>query len=598
MSDLRLGPLLLRENTIDLAHRDAIPRPRTFDAEALTIEAVIASTTPVRRRDTRGDFMEVLDPAGLDLGVTRGASVLNSHNQSGLDNILGTIDDVRIEGAEVIARIRFSPRPEVASIVADVRSGIIQFLSVGYQVDKWIDTKAADGTRTRTAAKWSVREASFVSVPADPTARTRSTPEIGSTGPDREFTTRTIHELARRAGVPVARADALIELNATVEDARRAFLSDIIDRNVTVRSGRDHTMQTIDNPEVMQRAMSEALYVRIAPSFKPDDIARQFVGLSIPELAREVLKRNSIQTTGMNASDLIQRALHSTSDFPLILANTVGRTLRASYQAAPSGIRQLAREQSAPDFRARSRLMLDASGFTLEKVLETGEFKLGSMTEAGESYAIDSYGKIFGISRKALINDDVGAFSDLSRRLGQAAAVFEIQFLVDMLTSQAGLGPTMSDGAKLFDATHNNVGIGGIPSETSLSAARIAMRKQTGPDGGQISVTPKYLFVPAELETTGQKLITTIQPVMIADVNVFDNLTLVVEPRLKNATRWYLVGDPAEIDGLEYCYLAGAPGPQCESKAGFEVDGVQIKIRLDYGGGFVDWRGWQTNAGV
>ena len=29
----------------------------------------------------------------------------------------------------------------------------------------------------------------------------------------------------------------------------------------------------------------------------------------------------------------------------------------------------------------------------------------------------------------------------------------------------------------------------------------------------------------------------------------------------------------------------------------FEVDGVQIKVRLDFGGGFVDWRGWQTNAG-
>jgi hypothetical protein len=35
------------------------------------------------------------------------------------------------------------------------------------------------------------------------------------------------------------------------------------------------------------------------------------------------------------------------------------------------------------------------------------------MAEAKESYAIDSYGRIFGITRKALINDDLGAFTDI-----------------------------------------------------------------------------------------------------------------------------------------------------------------------------------------
>ena len=77
--------LLIRENTITLEHRDAIPRPRTFDPEAMTIEAVIATTTPVRRRDQRGEYLEILDPAGLDLGITRGASVLDSHQQGGLE---------------------------------------------------------------------------------------------------------------------------------------------------------------------------------------------------------------------------------------------------------------------------------------------------------------------------------------------------------------------------------------------------------------------------------------------------------------------------------------------------------------------------------
>ena len=95
---------------------------------------------------------------------------------------------------------------------------------------------------------------------------------------------------------------------------------------------------------------------------------------------------------------MIERALHTTSDFALILGDSVNRTLRESYGAAPSGIRQLARQTTAADFRAKSRLMLDSSGMTLEKVNEHGEFKSGTMAEAGESYAVDSYGRIFGIT--------------------------------------------------------------------------------------------------------------------------------------------------------------------------------------------------------
>lgn len=584
--------LLLRHSAIDLERRDAIPRPRTFDPEALTIEAVIASTTPVRRRDARGGFLEILDPSGLDLGVTRGASVLDSHQQAGIDNVLGTIDDAWIDGSEVIARLRFSSRPEIAPVVTDIRNGIIRNLSVGYEVGEWKAGKDTNGQRTMTAVKWSVREASFVAVPADPTARTR-------TSSNDDVDTRAIRELGRRAGVSVARVDALIELGTSLDDARAAFLSDIINRSVTVHSGREHNnMQTLDNPAVLVRAMGEALYTRIAPNSNTSGEARQFVGLSIPELAREVLRRQGISTTGMGAEGLVTRALHTTSDFALILADTVGRTLRAAYQAAPSGVRQLARETTAADFRKKSRLQLDASGFKLEKVNESGEFHYGTMEEAGETYGVDSFGKIFGISRKALVNDDLGAFADLSRRLGQAASAFEAQFLVDLLVANNGVGPVMSDGANLFHAAHGNVaGSGAAPSETTLSAARLAMRKQTGKGGGLISVTPRFLLAPPDMETACEKLLTQVQAVTTDGVNPFARLSLVIEPRLTDSARWYLVADPAEIDGLEYAYLAGAPGPQIESRAGFEVDGVQVKVRLDFGAGFVDWRGWHSNAG-
>lgn len=593
----------------DLLLRDMAPRASTFDAEALTVEAVVATAAQVARRDAAGPFLEILDPAGADIAALAGAPVLDSHRQDGLARVLGTIDAARIEAGAIVVRVRFSRRPDVAPYVEDVRTGVIKHLSAGYTIEAAREGRdPASGKRTRTAIRWTPREVSFVAVPADPACIVRTEmPETETLTvetppampPDRAAINRQIRELATRAGAATAVTDELIDRNASIEEARSAILDELLARSRTpIRSAR-HNDTSLDNPEVRVRAMGEALYLRVDPAFQPSEAARAFVGLTLPEIGREVLKRSGIVTHGFSADAVITRALHTTSDFSAIMGDTIGRTLRASYKAAPSGIRRLGRQTSVSDFRRKSRIMLDSTGVTLEKVNEHGEFKSGTFEEAAESYRIDTFGRIFGITRQAIVNDDLGAFTDISRRLGQAAAAFEAQFLVGLLEGAAGLGPVMGDGKALFHVDHGNLaGSGATLSVASLTAARLAMRRQTGIGGGLISVTPKFLVVPPELETAAEKLLTEIRATTTAEVNPFSNLVLVVEPRLSSATRWYLTADPAEIDGLEFAYLAGAPGPQTETRNGFEIDGVQVKVRLDFGGGFVDWRGWYANAGA
>ena len=99
------------------------------------------------------------------------------------------------------------------------------------------------------------------------------------------------------------------------------------------------------------------------------------------------------------------------------------RLLRDGYKSYQGGVRQICRESSAPDFRAKARIKLGETP-GLEKVNEAGEFKRGTMKEAKETYSLATFGKIFGISRQALINDDLGAFADLTVRLGRSAAEF------------------------------------------------------------------------------------------------------------------------------------------------------------------------------
>ncbi len=113
-----------------------------------------------------------------------------------------------------------------------------------------------------------------------------------------------------------------------------------------------------------------------------------------------------------------------------------------------------------------------------------------------------------------------------------------------------------------------------------------------GLGGGLIDVTPRFVLVPPELETVAEMVLAEIAATKTADVNPFSKLSLLVEPRLTSPAQWYVVADPASAEGLEYAYLEGAPGPQIETRAGFEVDGVQIRVRLDFGAGWVDHRAW------
>ncbi len=184
--------------------------------------------------------------------------------------------------------------------------------------------------------------------------------------------------------------------------------------------------------------------------------------------------------TGVSPATLITRALHTTSDFPIIVGDTIGRTLRAAYSAAPVDIRRLGRQTTARDFWAVNKVTLGEAP-ALEKLVEQGSIRAGTMAEAREAYRVETFAKKIGITRQVLVNDDLGAFADLSRRMGQAAAETEARVLVDLLEIGSGNGPTMSDAKALFHVDHGNrAATGAVIADTTLSAARLAMRIRRG----------------------------------------------------------------------------------------------------------------------
>ncbi|HEY4367360.1 MAG TPA: prohead protease/major capsid protein fusion protein [Steroidobacteraceae bacterium] len=422
----------------------------------------------------------------------------------------------------------------------------------------------------------------------------------------------TILNLVRQANLSDSFSEELIRSGISLREAREVIVdtmaADQARTQPNTRSQHGFEFggfrvsggEDFSSPEFRARAMGEAIFSRINGQHRPSEPAQQYVGRSLVELARESLHAANISTRMMGASRIIERALHGTSDFPIALGDAVGRELLRAFEAAEPGVLRAGRKVTAPDFKTRHRVKIGEAP-RLERVNEHGEFKRGTIAEAQETYRLETFGKVFGITRQALVNDDLGAFDDLPRRMGIEARELESQTVVDLLVSNSGAGPTMSDGVALFHATHGNLAVsGGAIAVATIGAARAAMRLQKGLSGRVVNFVPRYLLVPAALETVGEQLLTSIEATKSSDTNPFaGKLELIVDPRLDaaSATRWFLIADSDRYDGLEFAHLDSDNGPVTDTRIGFDVDGVEVKVRLDFGAGFVEHRSWYANAG-
>ena len=220
--------------------------------------------------------------------------------------------------------------------------------------------------------------------------------------------------------------------------------------------------------------------------------SRQYVGMSLLDMAKDCLEYIGVPWRTMNKSAIVSLAFQSTSDFPLILADSANKALRAGYGIADSPWRLLAARRTATDFKTRYELTLDSSS-RLEKVPESGEFTRGTLVEGREPYKLATYGKILGITRQAIINDDLDAFTRLPFLMGQEVAVLEAETVTGILNDNSAL----SDGVALFDAdNHKNLSATEAAiSVDSIGILRTKLRVQTGSGGkvlGLIRVTSSY----------------------------------------------------------------------------------------------------------
>lgn len=595
----------------------------------------------------------------------------------GVSSILGVAQRGWIDGGEGRALLRMSQRPELAGIVSDIKAGIIRSISFGYSVERYEITRAQDRTDginlpLYRAVAWTPQEISFVTVPADPQAQTRgqaadpsarngaqkglpcefvrasapinsrqetSMPQTADTttgaapaspaaitttqapaavepqraAADQANVAADITELCTRHNVP-SLAAGLIRSGKTLDDARSTVLEELARRDAASGGHTNVRVETVrDEAQTRMEGMQEALMSRVDARAKLTDNGRQFRGMSLLELGRDMLHAHGVNTRGLDKMSLATRMLtfrsgtgmNTTSDFSSLMANVANKRLRTGYEENPGTYTRWARRApNAPDFKSISVVQLSAMPDLLQ-VNEHGEFKYGTMKDGGETYSLLTFGRIVSLSRQAVINDDLRSFDRLITGFGGSSARLENRLVYAQLTANAA----MADGAALFEATtHKNLGTGAGSALqfSALTAGRTAMRLQKGLQSEELNLAPAFLIAPAALEQTAYQLTSSqYVPAKQSDVNEFraggrTALEPIIEPILdaNSATAWYLAAQNSQVDTVEYCYLDGAEGPVVESEMGFEVDGISFKCREDFATKTIDHRGLYKANGV
>jgi ATP-dependent protease ClpP protease subunit len=398
-----------------------------------------------------------------------------------------------------------------------------------------------------------------------------------------------------RQGVVELMARLQNDHNVTVEAAGAQLLAHLAAGASPVAGGHVTTVE--DESDKHRRAAENALMAR-AGLIKAEG-SNPFRGFTLSEMARASLTRAGFKSEGLDKMAFVGAAFtHSTSDFTGLLANVANKALLTGYQEAEETFQLWTRAGNLPDFKPGSRVDLNMFP-SLRKVAEGAEYKYATVGERGASVMLATYGELFSITRQAIINDDVDAFTRVPRMMGRAA----IRTVGDLVYAILTANPTMPDGTALFHADHGNLLTGAAITTGSVDAMQAAMALQKQ-GKSVLNIGLQYVIVPRALRGTANVVRASEYEVGTAKNNtipnsVRDTFEVISDARLDAAstTAWYGAGSAQMHDTIEVNYLDGNDQPYLEQRQGWNVDGTEFKVRIDAGVSPLDYKALAKNPG-
>jgi HK97 family phage prohead protease len=379
----------------------------TFTREAAntdqrTIPAVLSTDTGVQR----GDYTEILLHASGSIDLSRfPLPVLVSHDSGQLN--IAIAENPAISSGKLRANIRFGESDQAKQIFADVQTGIINSLSVGYE---WLEYVEEQG-KTIKVTRWQPLEVSIVSVPADHNAgffRNKQMTDSATTQTeeneviDPKILKRAatmereringIRKFGKHSRTSDAVINTLIERGIDLETAKAQMLeawSNKVDGESLRGDAGIGPVESFGGHGDIREAITDGILLRYGIKVeKPHAAARDFQNTSIVQIAKILLRDRGDYGSDQSPSNVLKRAM-STSDLPYILENVANKAMIGGFDEVATTHDQFVSFRQVTDFKEQSRLAL-SSFENLQLTPELSEVKYSELTDSKETYKIES----------------------------------------------------------------------------------------------------------------------------------------------------------------------------------------------------------------
>lgn len=301
-------------------------------------------------------------------------------------------------------------------------------------------------------------------------------------------------------------------------------------------------------------------------------------------------------------------------NWPTILGNTLYRRLAMEYAAVNySEDRIISSRRRATDYRTlevqRPQYPADLASFNPE----TADYpEAATLGEEQVNYAVSTRGQLITVTRKTIVNDDLGAVARLPRLFGRAARRTFARSVWNLFMANATYD---GDAVAWFHASHNNLGSTALTADatgvTALVTRLNALMAQAEPGsgeklGGAWWGAKPMLTVPTQLQAIAKQLNQSDgipgtsnngdNPVRGLFGNADNPENILVIPLFTDTNDWGLFRQPTDMDTIEAAFLNGQETPELfisdQQNVGqmFVADKLQYKIRFEYGVELLDFR--------
>lgn len=585
-------------------------------------------------------YIEKLDVNGAN--YERLNTFFKDHIRS-VDSAIGRVENIRVENGELKADVVFGTDEESEKIFRKYVEGILTDCSIGYKINSLTVEERKGEPTIVTATSFEIRELSAVGIGFDSGATVGREKEIigdklmneelraellelrksiDGLNETQKVRLEELEKLEKRKDTSTPTVDvSQVANNAIAEERQRAaeinnlviageLTQERATTHITVGDSIDMVRKAIldervkksqvvvsngEDTNALKRSMEDAILMRVG--FTPKTVADgadNFRGASLLDMARAITGYE-----GFDRQELAKRAM-STSDFPLLLGNVANRVVAAAFEEEEGTFAIWTQAVELPDFRTRNEISFKNQNGRLQKLAgEKSEKKKIEFDENGLGWKLESYGASFSLTREMIINDDLGAFVNIVAEFGRMAKRTSNGIVYDILQNKGSYANyKMNDDKTIFDASHKNVSTTGAALGTStLSAARVLMKRQK--DGEKaLNISPKYLLVAPEQETTALQLLNSESDVNSSNSGVKNphknTLIPIVDSELE-AGPWFMA---AANNTIKVGYLQGTNKQPVVEQKNSDIDGAEFKCVFDFGVVVTDHRGLYKNLGA